>query len=135
MNIAIRYYTKGGNTEKLAKAISEAMGVEAKDVSEPLTEDVDVLFLGSSVYAAGVSSDIKEFIKNINVNVGQVVNFSTAALIESTYGQVKKLVEEKGLTMANDEFHCRGSFHMLHRNRPNKNDLEDVKVFAKKIVE
>lgn len=30
MSIAIRYYTKGGNTEKLAKAIEEVLGTEAK---------------------------------------------------------------------------------------------------------
>ncbi|OED29733.1 flavodoxin family protein [Methanosphaera sp. WGK6] len=134
MRIAIRYYTKSGNTEKLANAISEVIGVEAKRVSEPLTDDVDILFLGSSVYAAGVSSDVKKFIKEINVNVGQVVNFSSAALIESTYSQVKKLVEAKKLVMSSEEFHCRGSFHMLHRNKPDESDLENIKLFAKKII-
>ncbi len=54
MKIAIRYYTKTGNTKKLAEAISSAIGVEAKTVDEPLTEDVDILFLGSAVYAAGI---------------------------------------------------------------------------------
>ena len=90
MKIAIRYYTKTGNTKKLAEAIASAINVEAKTVDKPLTEDVDILFLGSAVYAAGIDSKIKDFIKNINVNVGEVVNFSSAALIESTYKQVKK---------------------------------------------
>ena len=40
MKIAIRYYTKTGNTKKLAEAISEVVNVEAKTVAEPLTEDV-----------------------------------------------------------------------------------------------
>jgi len=44
MKIVIRYYTKTGNTKKLAEAISSAIGVEAKTVDEPLTEDVDILF-------------------------------------------------------------------------------------------
>jgi flavodoxin len=85
MKIAIRYYTKTGNTKKLAESISQVVGAEAKTVDEPLSEDVDILFLGSAVYAAGIDEKVKEFIKSIDVNVGEVVNFSSAALIESTY--------------------------------------------------
>ena len=134
MKIAIRYYTKTGNTKKLAEAISSAINVEAKTVDEPLTEDIDILFLGSAVYAAGIDQKIKDFIKSINVNVGEVVNFSSAVLIESTYKQVKKEVEAKGLKMSEDEFHCRGAFKFVHRGKPDKNDLKNVQEFAKRIV-
>ena len=47
MKIAIRYYSKTGNTEKLAEAIGEAIGVAPKTIDEPLNEDVDILFLGN----------------------------------------------------------------------------------------
>lgn len=134
MKVAIRYYTKTGNTKKLAEAIGSAINVEAKTVDEPLTEDVDILFLGSAVYAAGIDSAIKDFIANINVNVGEVVNFSSAALLESTYGQVKKHVEAKGIKMSEDEFHCRGAFKLVRRGRPNEKDLKDAQEFAKRII-
>ncbi len=134
MKIAIRYYTKTGHTKKLAEAIGSAINVEAKTVDEPLTEDVDILFLGSAIYAAGIDSKIKDFIANINVNVGEVVNFSSAALIESTYGQVKKQVEAKGIKMSEDEFHCRGAFKIVHRGRPNDEDLKNAQEFAKRII-
>ena len=134
MKIAIRYYTKTGNTKKLAEALSEAVGVEALTVDTPLTEDIDILFLGSAVYAAGVDSKIKEFIESINVNVGKIVNFSSAALIESTYKQVKKIAEDNGLTMAEEEFHCRGAFKFVHRGHPNDKDVNNLVEFAKKIV-
>lgn len=66
MKIEIRYFTKTGNTKKLAEAISEEIGVEAKTVNEPILGETDILFLGSSVYAAGVAAEVKEFIlKNI----------------------------------------------------------------------
>jgi len=135
MKIAIRYYTKTGNTKKLAEAIGSAINVEAKTVDEPLTEDIDILFLGSAVYAAGIDQKIKDFIKNINVNVGEVVNFSSAALIESTYKQVKKEVEAKGLKMSENEFHCRGAFKLVHRGRPNDEDLRNAQEFAKRIMD
>ena len=134
MKIAIRYYTKTGNTKKMAEALSEAVGVEALTVDNPLTEDVDILFLGSAVYAAGVDAKVKEFIENIDVNVGEIVNFSSAALIESTYKQVKKIAENNNLTMAEEEFHCRGAFKLVHRGRPNDNDLRNLQEFAKNIV-
>lgn len=134
MKMAIRYYTKTGNTKKLAEAISQVVDVEAKTVDEPLTEDVDILFLGSAVYAAGIDGKIKDFIRGIDVNVGEVVNFSSAALIESTYKQVKKEVEAKGLKMSEKEFHCRGAFKFVHRGRPNEEDLRNVQEFAKGII-
>ena len=134
MKTAIRYYSRGGNTEKLAKAISEAIGVEALTTDVPLTEDVDILFLGSSVYAYGVDDNIKSFIANIGVNVGKVVNFSTAALVKSTYKQVGKLLEEKGIPQAKEEFYCRGSFGPMHKGKPDAEDLKKAAEFAKKIV-
>lgn len=134
MKIAIRYYTMTGNTRKLAEAISEAVGVEAETIDKPLGEDVDILFLGSSVYAAGADPKVRKFIHDIDVNVGKVVNFSTAALIDSTYRQIKKEVEKRGFVMDENEFHCRGSFKLLHKGRPNDEDLENAKAFANSII-
>ena len=134
MKIAIRYYTRGGNTKKLADAISQAIGVEAKTTAEPLTEDVDILFLGSSVYAYGVDDEVKRFINVINVRVGKVVGFSTAALIKSTHKQVAKLLAARQITFSEEEFACNGSFAMMHKGKPDAEDCKTAAAFAKKIV-
>ena len=134
MKIAVRYFTRGGNTKKLADAISKAVGVDAETTSVPLTEDVDILFLGSSVYANGVDNAVKEFVNGISVRVGKVVNFSTAALVRSSYKQVARLLEEKRIPFAGEEFYCRGSFTLMHRGRPNADDCEAAAEFARKIV-
>lgn len=134
MKVAIRYFSRGGNTKKLADAIAKAVGVEAKTVLEPLTEDVDILFLGSSVYAYGVDDAVKEFISGIDVKIGKVVNFSTAALIKSTYKQVAKLLAAKNIPLAKEEFACKGSFAMMHRGKPDDADCKAAAEFAKKIV-
>ena len=123
MKIAIRYYSKTGNTEKLAEAIGEAIGVAPKTIDEPLNEDVDIL-----------DSKVKEFLKNIDVNVGSIVNVSSAALIESTYKQIKKEAEKCGLNMDDREFHCRGQFKFVHRGHPNEEDINEAVNFAKSIV-
>lgn len=46
MKIAVRYYTKTGNTKRMAEAVAKAVGVEALPISTPITEPVDILFLG-----------------------------------------------------------------------------------------
>lgn len=135
MNIAVRYYTKTGNTKKLADEIARAAGVEAQTTDVPLDAEVDILFLGSSVYAAGVDSAVKNFIADLSpAQVKKVVNFSTAALLPSTYKQVKELVEKKGIVMAAEEYHCKGSFGLLHKSRPNETDLEKAYEFAQEVL-
>lgn len=135
MKVEVRYFSRGGNTKKLAEAIANAIGVTAKTTSEPLSEDVDILFLGSAVYAYGVDDEIRRFIQEINVKVGKVVNFSTAALIKSTYKQVGKLLAEKGIPHAKEEFYCKGAFGPMHKGRPNAADCENAAEFARKIIQ
>lgn len=134
MNVAVRYYTRSGNTEKLARAVADAVGVEAATTENALTEDVDILFLCSSVYAYGVDENVKRFISGIHVKVGKVVNVSTAALVKSTYKQVGKLLKEKEIPQAEEEFYCRGSFGLMHKGKPDENDCKAAAEFAKKIV-
>ena len=134
MNIAVRYYSRGGNTAKIAKAIAQAVGVEAKTVSEPLSGDVDVLFLGSAPYAFDVDDEVKKFIKGIDVSVGKVVNFSTSAAVKSTRKYVEKLFAEKKIPVAEEEFSCRGAFAMLHKGKPDENDQKAAADFARKVI-
>ena len=134
MNIAIRYFSRTGNTEKLANAISEAVNVPALKVYEPLNEKVDILFLGSAVYAAGVDETVKKFLNENKDKIGTIVNFSTAALLPSTFAQIKKLASALDINVCDKEYHCRGAFGALHRSRPNAADCEAAKAFAKSIL-
>lgn len=134
MKVAVRYYTKSGNTRKLAEAIAKAVGVEARSVDTPLEEKTEVLFLGSSVYAAGVDAEVKKFLAANKDKIGKIANFSTAALLPSTYKQVKSLAEKLSLEMTKEEFHCRGSFLAMHKGRPNEEDCKAAAAFAKNIL-
>ena len=134
MRVAVRYYTQTGNTKKLAEAIAAELGLDAKSIDTPLKEDTDILFLCNSVYWAGVDGNVKRFLKSPGAKIGQLVNVSTAALIESTYAQMKKLSAEAGIPIMEREFHCKGSFKVLHKGRPNEEDLKAVKAFAKDVV-
>ena len=134
MKIAVRYYTRSGNTEKLARAIAQAVDAEALDVSVPLDEQVDVLFLGSSYYAFDVDEAVKRFISENKDKIGKIYNFGTAAMLNSTRKQVEKAAKEHGITVAQAEFHCRGSFGIAHKGRPNEADCKAAAEFARNIV-
>lgn len=136
MKVEVRYYTKSGNTQKIANAIAQVADVVPQTTDVPIDSETDILFLGSSVYAAGVDEEVKKFIKGLTPDkVKLVVNFSTAALLPSTYKQVKALVEKQGIKMATEEFHCRGSFNMLHKDRPNIEDIKEAQAFAKSVLQ
>lgn len=38
------------------------------------------------------------------------------------------------ITIANEEFHCPGSFGPMYKGRPNDTDIADIKKFAKQFV-
>ena len=134
MKIAVRFYTRSGNTEKLAKAIAEAVGVQAASVATTLSEKADVLFLGCSYYAFDVDEAVKSFILENRENIGKIVCFGTSAMMKSTHKPMKKVCDEAGVKLSEEEFHCRGSFGPLHKGRPDVRDLKKAAEFAKKFV-
>ncbi|MBR4211534.1 MAG: flavodoxin, partial [Oscillibacter sp.] len=131
MKIAVRYYSKGGNTKKLADAIADALGVEAETVDRPLNEKTDMVFLGSAVYANGVDESVKRFLRKNAGYIGTLYNFSTAAIAPSTYKQVKKLADENAINLSTREYHCKGSFLLLNKGCPTEGDLTRAAAFAK----
>ncbi len=136
MKYAVRYYTKTGNTKKLAEAIADALGVTAQPISEPVKEAVDLLFLGNSYYAFNIDPEVRSFIRSLDKSkVGKIVNFGSAALLNSTFKRVKAEAEKAGIPMADQEFHCRGEFKGVHKGRPNEEDLKAAAAFAKSFME
>jgi len=135
MKIAVRYYTKTGNTERLAKAVAEAAGVEALPISTPVTEPVDILFLGNSYYAFSIDPEVRKFIASLDKKtVGKIVNFGSAAMLNSTYKKVKAEADKVGIPLDEREFHCKGEFKGIHRGKPDEEDCKAAAEFAKAII-
>ena len=135
MKVAVRYYTKTGNTKRLAEAVAAAAGTEALPISAPVTEQVDVLFLGNSYYAFTIDPEVRTFVRNLDKDkVGRIVNFGSTAMMNSTWKKVKAEADKAGIPMDPQEFHCKGEFKGVHKGRPNEEDLKAAAEFAKKIV-
>jgi len=136
MKCAVRYYTKTGNTKRLAEAVAEALGVAALPISEPVAEPVEFLFLGNSYYAFSIDPEVRNFIRGLDrAKVGRIVNFGSAAMLNSTYKKVKAEADKVGVPMDQREFHCRGEFKGIHKGRPNAEDLAAAAAFARSFLE
>jgi flavodoxin len=135
MKTAVRYYTKTGNTKRLAEAVAQAIGVEALPLEAPIQEPVDVLFVGNSYYAFTIDPEVRAFIQKLDKGkVGKIVNFGSAAMLNSTYKKVKAEAAKVGIPVDEREFHCKGEFKGVHKGRPNEEDLKAVAAFAKSII-
>ena len=135
MKIAVRYYTTTGNTRRLAEAVAEAIGAEALPISTPVTEKADILFLGNSYYAFSIDPEVRDFIRSLDKEkIGRIVNFGSAAMLNSTWKKVKAEADKAGIPMDEREFHCKGEFKGIHKGRPNQDDLKAAAEFAEKIV-
>lgn len=136
MKFAVRYYTKTGNTKKLAEAVADAVGAEALPISEPVAEPVDILFLGNSYYAFTIDPEVRDFLRSLDKSkVGRIVNFGSACLLKSTWKIVKAEADKAGTAMDAREFHCRGEFKSFHKGRPDKEDLKAAADFAKSFLD
>ena len=135
MKVAVRYYTKTGNTKRLAEAVAKAVGAEALPISTPVAEPVDILFLGNSYYAFTIDPEVRQFVASLDpAKVGKIVNFGSAAMMNSTYKKVKAVADKAGIPMDEREFHCKGEFKGIHKGKPDESDLKAAAEFAAGIV-
>ena len=135
MKIAIRYYTRSGNTERLARAIGEAIEVEAKSIDFALEEKVDLLFLGCSYYAFDVDKSVKDFVVANKDKIGKIVCVGTSCMMKSMQRPMKKVTRACGVELSKRDFHCRGQLGKFFVGQPNSEDLAAAVKFAKEVIE
>ena len=96
---------------------------------------MDILFIGSSIYAGKIDAGLRRFLEQIPAGaVKKAVVFGTSAGKKSALAEIRGILVPKGIQVSNNEFHCKGSFLFAHRGRPNTDDIESAKTFAEKIV-
>ena len=135
MTIAIRYFTKFGHSAKMAEVVSQVTGAKAETISVPITEPVDVLYLGSGVILGKISGDMVRFIRTLTPDkVKRVICFGSCAIIKSPVPQMRTLLEAQGIYVDERSFTCKGSMGPLHAGHPNKQDLEDLRKFIQTTV-
>ena len=128
MNIAVRYYSRSGNTKAVAEAIAKAADVEAVSVDQnnaAITEPVDVLFVGGALYAYGIDNKLKEYLQTLKKeDAKKAVVFSTSWLSKHAIDLIKKGLSEAGIPVAEESFYVRG--------KPGEQQLKDAAAFVRK---
>ena len=137
MKLAIRYYTKSkkGNTKKLAGTVSDALSLEALDVTNDLSEPVDRLFLVNAIYASAIDPEVKSFLARNKEKIGEIVNLNTSASGKPTWPMVKKEADALGIRLNEREFHCAASWIFINKGLPTAEDFARAADFVKSLAE
>jgi len=131
------YASRGGNTKKVAGAVAKGASAKAVSVEEAnLTEPVDILFVGGSIYAGKIDGKLRDFLSGLKKDqVKRVAVFGTAAGKKSALPEVKEILNPKGISVIGDAFQCKGKFLMVNSGHPNADDLKQAEAFAKRVSE
>ncbi len=136
MKTAVRYYSRSGNTKKLADAIGKEINVPAKTVEEVLTEPVDLLFIGAAVYAGKIDSHVEHFLETLAPDmVKSVAVFSTTMGKKSAHPLIKEVLDKKGIGIKEASFHCKGQFMLFNKGCPREQDLEQAAGYARELMQ
>ena len=140
MNVRVVYHSGyKGNTMKVATAIAEMLNIRAERIGKEkieFTEPVDLLFIGSGIYSHKPHKKVSALIKKINpATVKNAAAFGTYGNHSEIGEQIKKLLQEQGITVLGEPFACKGaSIGTDNKGHPNAADIEDAKAFAGNVV-
>ena len=134
MKTALVYFSRTGHSKRIAKAIAEALQITALDVeSEPLLDEVDLLFIVGGIYGGASSPELKAYAEGLSRS-----SVKKAALITSCLNRIhrqsmiREILTRKGIDVAPDEFVCRGSFLFFGLGHPSKEEIDAAVSFAKR---
>jgi flavodoxin len=139
VNVKVVYFSRTGNTKKVAHAIGEAVGVRAESVDGFRDDgDIDLVFVGGAVYADydhGFSPAIQSFLGGLDPSrVKRVAIFDTYAF-KSSIEKLASAVKSAGLNLAAERFSSRGKFLFFNARHPNEAELGRAKAFARAMLE
>jgi flavodoxin I len=135
-DISVFVDSRGGNTMKLAEAIAEELGVPIGDLTAPLPDDVQTLFLGSGTYGGKAGEAMAKFIASGTFTGRKVALFATsggAAGAEKMIASMADALTKTGATIRGS-YHCRGKFLFTNRGRPNQEDRDAARKFARDML-
>jgi flavodoxin len=138
MNIKVLYFSKSGNTRKLAEAIAEKLNTPTESIppAYPL-DNVKVLFLGSGVYGGKIDQKMVDFIKTLdNKKVKNVALFGTAGSTQDSAIQaMKQQLTARGINVLDESYLCLGKFFLFFKlGHPNAEEIKGAQEFAEKVV-
>jgi flavodoxin len=135
------------NTEKVAKAMAEELGADLVPIGQAQPDTLityDLIGFGSGIYGGKFHKTLRQFVEALPTVTGkQAFIFSTRGGKEvQGHAALKEMLENRGLSITGD-FSCKGwdtvgplkLFGGINKGRPNEDDLEGARVFARGLKE
>jgi flavodoxin len=147
MNALVVYYSKSGNTEKVAFAIGAGIGVKPRRIEEINPSSVsgyDLIVLGSPVHGGKPSAPIMDFISRLPKMDGKkAAVFCTKSIAgdKPTMAVMEKALKDKGMTILGgfsavglSRFFADFGPRIFHRGHPSADELKRADEFGKNLV-
>ena len=130
------YFSATGNTRKVAEAIADELGVEAKNIKTVDTVAQDAfIFLGSGYYGAVLVKPIADFIERNRLQGRKIALFGTSGFgWEKELSIMEKQISNKGVGVVG-RFNCFGRFSAVKIGHPTSEELDQAKTFARRIAD
>ena len=136
------YFSRGGNTKKLATAIADELNVKSRHIRTvtSLPEGADI-FLGSGLYFLRPAKPIRDFIQNNDFRGRNIALFGTSTTgVGLEIMGMERLLKRKGAIITG-KYYCPGRFFLriagkllfIRKGRPADKDLEKAREFAHSI--
>jgi flavodoxin len=126
------YFSRTGNTRKVAEAIADELGVTARNIKavDKLSPD-SFVFLGTGCYGAVLPKDIAIFLKRNQFNGRKVALFTTSCFGSTAERSfIEKQISNQGAEIT-DNFYCLGHWMTMKKNHPNRQELENARSYAR----
>ena len=144
------YLYHHNNTEKIAHAMAEELGAVVKypaDINPVALQDFDLVGFGAGIDSGRHYQPMLAFAGSLPAAAGKMAFlFSTSGVhgrkkMLSDHAALRKILLAKGYCIV-DEYACAGFntnsilkyFGGLNKRKPDKNDLQGAKVFAKAVL-
>lgn len=129
------YYSRGGNTKKVADAIAGELGTKATDVKVAVVDpEVDVIFLGSGCYGGKPGEDWTKFVETHDFGGRKVALFSTSGFGAGKEIEAMTEALKKRGAIVRGSHSSRGKAFVISRGHPNTEDLAGARKFARETV-
>ncbi len=133
MNAQILYATMTGHSKKIAQSISKETGIPVYDLkTKPQIPACDLLIIVSGIYGGEYKKDLLDFVKTLSSNNIRKVVLVTSSTMNKKQGSLKATLEQAGLKVNKEEYHCQGSFLFKAMGHPNQEEISNAIKFVKK---
>lgn len=142
MKNIIIYFSKTGNTEKIAKALAQELKCQEYNLKNINPDEIDLskvenVFLGSGIYGGDFDVSVKNYIKRLKGKQFNVGFFVTRGgflkIYEKTIQKLNLEVKSMKNKISSNFFQCFGKSGIFHKKNPNPEDLNRAKEWARNL--